>query len=136
MSEPKKHGVVAILRDAQGRYLLIQRGLQLKRAPGWWCFVGGEVEPGEELPAALAREVLEEVGLKVAVHEKIHESISPNGEYRLHWLRATLLDPAQPLAPHPHEVADFRWLLAPDALQLQPILPGLKSWLEQNHPGE
>jgi len=132
MSDPKKHGVVAVLRDTQGRYLLIQRGLQLKRAPGWWCFVGGEVEPGEELPVALAREVLEEVGLDVNVHEKVHESISPNGEYRLHWLRATRIDPHQSITPHPHEVADSRWLSAKDALQLNPILPGLKTWLEQN----
>lgn len=131
--DPKKHGVVAVLRDAQGRYLLIQRGLQLKRAPGWWCFVGGEVEPNEELTAALAREVREEVGLNVTVHEKVHESISPNGEYRLHWLRADLIDPTQPITPHPQEVADSRWLSAPDALKLTPILPGLKTWLEQNH---
>src|SRR5687767_5951256 len=30
---PLKHGVVAVLQDELGRYLLIKRGLQLPRAP-------------------------------------------------------------------------------------------------------
>jgi 8-oxo-dGTP diphosphatase len=128
--EPKKHGVVAVLDDGGGKFLFIRRGLQLKRAPGWWCFVGGEVEPGEELSDAMAREVLEEVGLRVFVHEKVHESISPNGEYRLHWFRAELADTPQALETHPHEVAEARWLSAEEGLLLEPILPGLKIWLE------
>ena len=88
--EPLKHGVVAVLEDGQGRFLFIRRGLGLSRAPGWWCFVGGEVEPGETWAVALEREAREEVGLEVQALEKIQESISPEGEFRLHWLRAKL----------------------------------------------
>jgi 8-oxo-dGTP diphosphatase len=129
MSSPKKHGVVAILQNPAGHYLLIRRGLNLVRAPGWWCFVGGEVEPGESYEQAVVREVREEVGLSVRALEKIHETISPNGEYRLHWLRVEIDPAGQALALHAHEVAEARWLTAEEALLLDPILPTLKTWL-------
>lgn len=125
-----KDGVVAILRDGSGRYLFIRRGLQLKRAPGWWCFVGGEVEPGESLEAAVAREVREEVGLRVVVRDRVHESLSPNGEFRLHWFTTTLEPAGQEPVPSVTEVAEWRWLSPPEGLRLDPILPGLQSWLE------
>lgn len=124
-----KDGVVAVLADEAGRYLLIKRGAEVKRSPGWWCFVGGEVDPGETLEAAMAREVLEEVGLRVRVHEKVHECVSPDGRYRLHWFLTRLDPPSQEPVPHPHEVAELLWLSIPEALRLDPILPRLKEWL-------
>lgn len=130
-SGPHKHGVVAILQDPTGRYLLIRRGLNLVRAPGWWCFVGGEVEAGESHEQAVVREVREEVGLSVRALEKIHETISPNGEYRLHWLRVEINPAGQALTLHVHEVEEARWLTPQEALLLDPILPTLKIWLSQ-----
>jgi 8-oxo-dGTP pyrophosphatase MutT (NUDIX family) len=126
-----KDGVVAILEDGAGRYLFIQRGATLQRAPGWWCFVGGAVEDGESLEAAMAREMFEEVGLRVTVHEKAHESLSPNGEFRLHWFVTRQEPPGQTPLPSPIEVAELRWLTVAEGLRLAPILPGLKSWLER-----
>ncbi|MEI6231751.1 MAG: NUDIX hydrolase [Planctomycetota bacterium] len=128
--EPKKHGVIAILQDAGGRFLVIRRGLTLERAPGWWCFAGGEVEPGEVLERALEREVFEELGLRVAAGEKVYESVSPNGVYRLHWFRAELVGPVSELCAHPIEVAEARWLLGAEILELSPVLPGLIVWLK------
>jgi len=125
-----KDGVVAILEDGKGRYLFIRRGLRLPRAPGWWCFVGGEVEAGETLEAAAVREVREEVGLRIEARDRVHESVSPNGVYRLHWF-TTRFDPAgQTLVPSPLEVEEWRWLSAAEGLRLDPILPGLQAWLE------
>jgi 8-oxo-dGTP diphosphatase len=123
-----KDGVVAVLADVEGRYLLIKRGA-VKRSPGWWCFVGGEVDPGETLEAAMAREVKEEVGLRVSVHDKVHECVSPDGVYRLHWFLTRLDPPEQTPVAHPEEVAELRWLSIPDALRLDPLLPRLKDWL-------
>lgn len=129
MNGELKHGVVAVLDDGAGRYLLIRRGLALARAPGVWCFVGGEVEAGESLEAAIEREVMEEVGLRVKALEKIFESISPNGEFKLHWLRVQRLDDATP-RPHPMEVEEVRWLRVKEAAALDPILPTLRAWLQ------
>jgi 8-oxo-dGTP diphosphatase len=134
-AEPLKHGVVAVIQNSESHYLFIRRGWALKRAPGIWCFVGGEVEPGEAFEAALVREVQEEVGLSVEATGKIHETISPNGEFRLHWFRARRLDPQQAIQPHEHEVAEVRWLTLDDALLLDPMLPTLKAWLAQQAGG-
>jgi len=57
--------VAAIVFDAQGRVLLIERG----RPPsaGQWSVPGGKLEPAETLAQAVAREVREETGLLVEV---------------------------------------------------------------------
>src|SRR6185503_18479561 len=104
MHTPHKHGVVAVLTDAEGRYLFIRRALTLARAPGVWCFPGGEVEPGESFEAAIEREVLEEVGLDVRALEKIHESVSPNGEFLLHWMRVQMHVESGAVRPNSLEV--------------------------------
>jgi 8-oxo-dGTP pyrophosphatase MutT (NUDIX family) len=130
---PSKDGVVAVLEDRQGRYLFIRRGWTLKRAPGVWCFPGGEVEPGETLEQALAREMQEELGLAVRVGAKVHESVSPNGEYLLHWLRVEELEPGGSLQPNPVEVAEVVWLPPTSALGLDPMLPTLQTWLKQRN---
>lgn len=48
--------------DDRGRALLIQR-----RDNGRWEPPGGVLEPGETIPDALAREVYEETGIKIAL---------------------------------------------------------------------
>jgi 8-oxo-dGTP diphosphatase len=128
---PEKHGVVAVLQDEQKRFLVIRRGLTLKRAPGWWCFAGGEVEAGEELERAIEREVREELNLAVEASEKIHETISPNGEFRLHWFRVNLSGPLEDLTPHSTEVHEARWLSAGEILGMEQVLPGLIAWIKE-----
>src|ERR1700751_2623495 len=55
--------VGAVVKDGQGRLLLIKRG----HAPGagLWSLPGGRIEPGETDAEALVREVREETGLAV-----------------------------------------------------------------------
>lgn len=57
--------VVALcLEDADGRLLLARRPAD-KHHGGLWEFPGGKVEPGESPRAALAREVAEELAIRV-----------------------------------------------------------------------
>lgn len=58
---PHSVSVAGVVIDDHGRALLIQR-----RDNGQWEPPGGVVEPGETLPEALAREVFEETGIKIA----------------------------------------------------------------------
>ncbi len=59
-------GVAAILLDTAGRLLLHQR-----RHGGGWAPPSGAIEPGEDVLAALHREIREETGLCVAVERLI-----------------------------------------------------------------
>jgi 8-oxo-dGTP diphosphatase len=55
--------VGAVVHDAAGRLLLVQRGRDPHR--GRWSLPGGRVEAGESPSQAVEREVLEETGLVV-----------------------------------------------------------------------
>ncbi len=55
--------VGAVVRDAAGRLLLVQRANEPGR--GLWSIPGGRVEPDETAEQALVREVAEETGLPV-----------------------------------------------------------------------
>ena len=57
--------VLAIIEDAQGRFLITQRSQDKHWAAGWWEITGGGVRAGESSLAALRREVPEEVGLSI-----------------------------------------------------------------------
>jgi 8-oxo-dGTP diphosphatase len=66
--QPKRERVPcvgAVIARDDGRLLLIQRGNEPGR--GLWSLPGGHVEPGESEVDAVAREVLEETGLRVHV---------------------------------------------------------------------
>jgi 8-oxo-dGTP diphosphatase len=54
----------------QGKVLIVQRANDDEIGGGTWELVGGKIEFGEDLEAALVREIKEEVGLDVTV-EKI-----------------------------------------------------------------
>jgi len=58
-------GVGAIVFDAEGRVLLVERGKP--PGAGLWSVPGGKLEQRETLAQAVAREVLEETGLVVEV---------------------------------------------------------------------
>jgi 8-oxo-dGTP diphosphatase len=72
--------VGALVYDDQRRLLVIQRGHAPDR--GLWSLPGGRVEPGEDDPTAVAREVAEETGLTVVVGDLIGsvERDGPNGK--------------------------------------------------------
>jgi 8-oxo-dGTP diphosphatase len=62
--------VVAAVIERGGLILIGQRKPQGRHALKWE-FPGGKVEPGEELRAALARELREELGIEATIGEEI-----------------------------------------------------------------
>lgn len=58
--------VCGVIEDLDGRYLACLRP-QGKLLGGKWEFPGGKVDPGESAESALARELVEELGVVVEV---------------------------------------------------------------------
>ncbi|MFZ1075625.1 MAG: NUDIX hydrolase [Minisyncoccia bacterium] len=59
-------GVKALLKNPEGRYLLVKRNSEkYKNARGSWDIVGGRIEPGTPLVENLRREVREETQLEI-----------------------------------------------------------------------
>ena len=89
-------GAACVIRDGDGRLLLVQRGPEQFGA-GRWCFPCGFVEWGEDVRAAAAREAREEAGVEVIVGEPVqvasnfHDPEKPTIGV---WFTATLVDPA------------------------------------------
>ena len=121
MTSPRKkyHAVVAVVVE-DDRYLMIRRSHRV-RAPLKMCFPGGRVEPGETHPAAMARELYEELGLVGTPVREIWHSIAPSGT-ELHWW-LTEIEPNQEVRPDPHEVESFAWMTQREIFALCDLLP-------------
>ena len=101
--------VVGAAIIADGRVLACARATPPEMA-GRWEFPGGKVEPGEPEDAALARECLEELGVRVAVGARVGDDVSlGHGRSVLRVYAAQLRDGDQPrLIEH----QELRWLAA------------------------
>ncbi|MBE9155420.1 A/G-specific adenine glycosylase [Nodosilinea sp. LEGE 06152] len=75
MSEPKgplphkQIGVAVIWNDQQ--QILIDRRKQTGLLGGLWEFPGGKIEPGETIEDCIAREIQEELGIEIAVGDRL-----------------------------------------------------------------
>lgn len=103
--------VVAVIVNHEGCVLLTRR--QIPPFHGEWVMPGGKIDLGEPIKKAVAREVLEEVGLAVEVGELIDvfEHVTP-GENNYHFV--ILYYRCQPLScdilHNREEVSDARWV--------------------------
>ena len=107
--------VAAIIR--RDNKILITRRFDHVHLPGYWEFPGGKVETNESLPAALEREILEELGVQISVHGELfavqHEY--PTRPVELHFFNCSIITGE----PHPVEVADLRWVEPASLVQFQ-----------------
>lgn len=99
--------VVGAVIVQDGLVLCAQRGPG-GEAGGMWEFPGGKVEPGESAPAALAREIHEELGCVVDVGDLVtttrHAGSSVVVVLSTYWCRVVSGTPV------PTEHAAIRWL--------------------------
>jgi ADP-ribose pyrophosphatase YjhB (NUDIX family) len=94
-------GVAAVIQDASGRVLLVQRAKDQFGA-GLWCIPCGYVEWGEDLREAAAREALEEAGVAVELGDVVQVAVNRHDPDRPTvgvWFSARAVDPrAEPCA--------------------------------------
>ena len=87
---------------------------------------GGKVAPGESEAEALVRELREELGIEVAVGERLGEDV-PIGEALI--LRAYLVAHTGGTL-HPHDHRELRWVGAAELADL-PWVPADRAWLSE-----
>jgi (d)CTP diphosphatase len=128
--EHRKPAVIGVsMRDQ--RFLVIRRSPNVL-APGKWCLPGGGVEPNESHPAALRRELREELGLEVEPGRLLWHDISP-WETPLYWWSVHVSLGAE-IRLNVHEVSECCWRTA-ESLLVDPDLlisavPFLRAYLK------
>lgn len=110
--------VGALIHDPHGRIFVQRRSESRALFPGCWDLVGGHVEAGETVEAALAREVAEETGWDLAVLGRVVWTLDweAGGVARreIDLLATVSGDLARPTL-EPAKASEGRWL-APDEL--------------------
>jgi len=119
------HGVVAVV--IRGERLLVIRRSRHVRAPLMHCFPGGAIEPGEDEPAAVRRELCEELALAAMPRRLIWRSTTPWNVALAWWL--TEIDSAAVPVANPLEVESFAWLTAEEILRLPDLLASNSEFL-------
>lgn len=106
-----------IVRDGK---ILIARRPDDTHLGGLWEFPGGKRQPGESLKTCLKREVLEELGLTVAVHDQLFAAEHQDAccHVRLRFYRCTILAGE----PRPLGCASYRWI-TPAEIDTYPFPP-------------
>ena len=109
----------AVLQRSDGAFLLAQRPAG-KVYAGYWEFPGGKIEPNEAAPAALARELHEELGIDIGTAYPWVTRVYtyPHGTVRLRFFRVHEWTGE----PHPREDQAIAWQRT-EAPMLSPMLP-------------
>lgn len=71
IQKPFTLSVKVIIRDEDGRCLLLQRAAASRGNPGKWEFPGGKVTLGEEFDQVVQREVTEETALTIRLQRAL-----------------------------------------------------------------
>ena len=117
-------GIAGMVINARDEVLVIQE----RRGPtaslkGFWKLPGGLVDPGEDMSAAVVREIEEETGVRAKFHSLVafrESHLGPFGSTDIYCVCAcTLQDGSlydaqremdQPVSPHPDEIKQVAWL--------------------------
>jgi 8-oxo-dGTP pyrophosphatase MutT (NUDIX family) len=142
--EAIRHGwlhrvATTVCRDPQRRVLVHRRPEHVSRFPGHYDWLlGGGVEVGEAYEEAAARELAEELGVRVRV--RFVFKFLCRGAISPYWLAVHEAVVAEPLSPDPAEIAWHgwlgeqelqealrRWTFVPDGMEVMRRCPGLSA---------
>ncbi|MER7244501.1 NUDIX hydrolase [Kribbella sp. NPDC000426] len=118
--KPTTFGVKALLRQADGRFLVVRHSYADTRR---WALPGGGYKPARETPAeAAAREIREELGIALppSAFTVLDTTVTTlEGKHdNLTTLTATTADGGLRLSP---EIAEARWISALEELDDAPV---------------
>lgn len=124
--------VAAGLIIREGRILIAQRH-SLAHLGGLWEFPGGKRKPHESFEACLTREVMEELGLTIVVHDQVASAEHCDAERRVHlrFYRCAILAGE----PQPLGCKAYRWV-TPAEISAYPFPPADLPLVRQIASGE
>jgi 8-oxo-dGTP pyrophosphatase MutT (NUDIX family) len=128
----RRRGVVAVI-TRNDKFLVIRRSPRVV-APLAYCFPGGGIEVGESEPAALIREIKEELSVQVKPLHCIWRSATSFG-VDLSWWRAELPHDAMP-NPLPAEVESVHWCTLDEMSLLSDLLESNRRFVAALARGE
>ncbi|MBX9641033.1 MAG: (deoxy)nucleoside triphosphate pyrophosphohydrolase [Mycobacteriaceae bacterium] len=108
----------------RGASVLVAQRVRPPELAGRWELPGGKVSDGETEPAALARELAEELGIDVTVGERLGDDVALNETTTLRAYRVYLLRGE----PHPHDHRALRWV-GVEELRDVDWVPADRGWL-------
>jgi 8-oxo-dGTP diphosphatase len=107
-----------------GSAVLVAQRLRPPELAGRWELPGGKVAAGETERAALTRELAEELGIEVAVGERLGDDIALNATTTLRAYQVSLICGE----PRPNDHAALRWVTAAQLHEIQWV-PADRDWL-------
>lgn len=125
LRRPMTLGVRGMVRDGEGRFLLVRHTYV-----AGWHFPGGGVEHGETVHDALAKELREEVGIALAGPAQLHGVFSNHASFRNDHIAVFVVRQwTQGQATARGEIAETGWF-APDALP-EAVTPGTRARIRE-----
>lgn len=125
MKDLDAHGIVALVRNRDGKFLLLEDARELMK--GQWAPPHGRCDPGDKTEEqAVVREVLEETGLTV---KPIRKVLTQAADTKVKTVSFWLVDSPEGSIRLDGESSDYGWFTVGEALEL-PLYPGTHTFFE------
>ena len=105
------HVAAAVIENREGRVLIARRKPEISLG-GYWEFPGGKIEEGETPAQCAARELHEEMDVRVETGDVISESTHDYGDKVVHLVAVRALLLGGHIRLHDHD--DIRWVTVPE----------------------
>ena len=126
-------GVKALLRNPEGKYLLMHRAQREAHVPPKWDIIGGRIDAGTTLYENLQREVMEEAGLVLTSPVRLLAAQDIRTIPERHVVRLTYFGEIEGEPRLSEEHTDWRWFTMEEieALKLDELDKFFKELLDQ-----
>ncbi|MFA4818430.1 MAG: NUDIX hydrolase [Patescibacteria group bacterium] len=116
--------VTAVIRNREGRYLLLKRHPREITFPNRWCFPGGKVDGNDSVEYTLRKEVKEEAGLnllpgKILLRDTVFTR--PDGQTAMVFTYLCQADDKQEVKLDVNDFIDYKWVRLEDLKDLEHV---------------
>ncbi|MBI5734039.1 MAG: NUDIX hydrolase [Candidatus Kerfeldbacteria bacterium] len=116
--------VTAVIRNREGRYLLLKRHPREITFPNQWCFPGGKVDGNDSVEYTLRKEVKEEAGLnllpgKILLRDTVFTR--PDGQTALVFTYLCQADDNSVVKLDTNDFTDYKWVILKDLKTLEHV---------------